>query len=58
MGHEVPGMRGVYSHVTPGMRAELKAGWQELWVASLDDRARLAQRSAGPVPGNLLAAQH
>jgi hypothetical protein len=51
-------MRGVYSHVTPGMRAELKAGWQELWVASLDDRARLAQRSAGPVPGNLLAAQH
>jgi hypothetical protein len=26
MGHEVPGMRGVYSHITPGMRAELKAG--------------------------------
>jgi hypothetical protein len=31
MGHEVPGMRGVYSHITPGMRAELKAGLQELW---------------------------
>jgi hypothetical protein len=31
MGHEVPGMRGVYSHVTPGMRADLVAGLQELW---------------------------
>lgn len=57
MGHEVPGMRGVYSHVTPRMRAELKAGLQELWVASLDDRARLAQRSAVPVLDDLLAAQ-
>ena len=23
MGHEVPGMRGIYSHVTPAMRKEL-----------------------------------
>ncbi len=30
MGHEVPGMRGVYSHVTPRMRAELRDGLQEL----------------------------
>ena len=57
MGHEVPGMRGVYSHVTPRMRAELKAGLQELWVASLDDRARLARRSAVPVLDDLLAVQ-
>ena len=34
MGHEVPGMRGVYSHITPGMRAELKAGLQEWWEHS------------------------
>jgi hypothetical protein len=26
MGHEVEGMRGVYSHITPRMRAELTAG--------------------------------
>jgi integrase len=24
MGHDVPGMRGVYSQITSGMRAELK----------------------------------
>jgi integrase len=55
MGHEVPGMRGVYSHVTPGMRKELTNGLQEIWKASLKDRARLASRSAVPVPDELLA---
>ncbi len=45
MGHEVPGMRGVYSHITPRMRAELRDGLQELWEASLHERALLAQRS-------------
>ena len=35
MGHEVPGMRGIYSHVTPGMRKELTHGLQEIWEASL-----------------------
>ena len=29
MGHEVPGMRGVYSHVSEAMRAELTAALQE-----------------------------
>ncbi len=55
MGHEVPGIRGVYSHVTPGMRDEAKAGLQELWEASLHERARLARRSAVPVLDGLLA---
>src|SRR5262245_40637014 len=55
MGHEVPGMRGVYSHVTPGMRKELTDGLQEIWEASLKDRARLASRSAVPVLDELLA---
>lgn len=30
-GHEVPGRRGVYSLITPGMRADLKARLQGLW---------------------------
>ncbi|HYK30339.1 MAG TPA: hypothetical protein VEV63_00200, partial [Streptosporangiaceae bacterium] len=54
MGHEVPGMRGIYSHVTPGMRKELTDGLQETWQASLKDRARLASRSAVPVLDELL----
>ena len=32
MGHEVPGMRGVYGHVSDAMRAELKAALQERWA--------------------------
>src|SRR5215470_830749 len=45
MGHEVPGMRGVYSHITPGMREDLTAGRQELWEASVHERARISARS-------------
>lgn len=55
MGHEVPGMRGVYSHITPGMRAGLRAGLQELWEGSLLERSRLAPRSAIAVLDGLLA---
>jgi hypothetical protein len=55
MGHEVPGMRGVYSHITPRMRAELTAGLQELWEASLHERSQLAARSAVAVLDRLLA---
>jgi hypothetical protein len=35
MGHELPGMHGVYGHVSPSMRAELTASLQERWEASL-----------------------
>ncbi len=35
MGHEVPGMRGVYGHVSPAMRADLTVTLQERWEASL-----------------------
>jgi hypothetical protein len=55
MGHEVPGMRGVYSHITPRMRAQLRDGLQELWEASLHERAHLADRSAVKVLDRLLA---
>jgi hypothetical protein len=56
MGHEVPGMRGVYGHVSPAMRAELTAKLQERWEASLGQRTRLSQRSVVPALDALLAA--
>lgn len=56
MGHEVPGMRGVYTHITPRMRAELRDGLQELWEASLDERVRFAERSAVGILDDLLRA--
>jgi integrase len=56
MGHEVPGMRGIYSHVTPGMRQDLKAGLQALWEASLVDRARCSPHSAVATLDRLLVA--
>jgi hypothetical protein len=34
MGHEVPGMRGAYGHVSPAMRADPKAMLQERWEMS------------------------
>jgi len=57
MGHEVPGMRGVYSHVSTAMRAELTTALQERWAASLRERARLAPRSIVPVLDALLTEQ-
>ncbi len=54
MGHEVPGMRGIYSHVTPGMREDLTVRLQELWEASLHERARIAARSPVGVLDSLL----
>jgi hypothetical protein len=57
MGHEVPGIRGVYSHVSDAMRAELTMALQERWAASLRERARLAPHSVVPVLDTLLAAR-
>jgi integrase len=57
MGHEVPGMRGVYSHITPRMRADLRAGLQELWEQSLLERAAMAVTSAVPILDRLLAPE-
>jgi hypothetical protein len=36
MGHEVPGMRGTYGHITASMRADLVSALQALWEHSLD----------------------
>jgi integrase len=54
MGHEVPGMRGTYSHPTPEMRARLLAALQRLWDESLAARAALAPRSPVRVLDELL----
>ena len=56
MEHEVPGMRGVYTHITDGMRSELGAGLQQLWQASLHKRALISGRSAVPTLDKVLAA--
>jgi len=55
MGHEVPGMHGVYGHVSSAMREELKTALQERWEVSLRERERLAPRSAVGVLDALLA---
>lgn len=55
MGHEVPGMRGVCSHISGTMRAGLVAALAEMWEASLAARARLSPRSAVGVLDELLA---
>jgi integrase len=46
LGHEEPGMRAVYGHVSPVMRAELTDALQRRWQQSLRERARLAPRSS------------
>jgi integrase len=54
MGHEVPGMRGVYAHPTEEMRGTLLVALQRRWEQSLDDRARLSPRSPVQVLDELL----
>ena len=39
-------MRGVYGHVSPAMRAELRAALQLRWRNSLRQRAGLVERSS------------
>jgi hypothetical protein len=55
MGHEMPGMHGVYGHVSPAMRAELRAALQERWEASLRERAQFSRVSIVPILNGLLA---
>jgi len=55
LGHEVPGMRGLYSHVSARMREELKQALQARWEESLKERAALAPNSLVPALDKLLA---
>jgi hypothetical protein len=54
MGHEIPGMHGVYGHVSPGMRAVLRDALQERWDNALRERARISPRSIVPALDALL----
>jgi integrase len=55
MGHDIPGIRGVYAHVSPTMRTHLIDALQEAWETSLAARARLDPHSAVPILDELLA---
>ena len=48
-------MAGVYGHIMPRWRQRKRAQLQELWDASLTERARLDDRSAVGVLDGLLA---
>lgn len=54
LGHQVPGMQGVYTHVSAAMRAELKAALQARWEDSLRARAALAPHSPVSLLDDLL----
>ncbi|AEV82090.1 LacI family transcriptional regulator [Actinoplanes sp. SE50] len=49
MGHEVPGMHGIYSHVTDRMLERIRAALQLRWEESLRARAALPLTSAVPL---------
>ena len=55
LGHDEPGMRGIYGHVSPAMREELKAALQARWEDSLRQRLALSPVSAVPLLNQLLA---
>jgi hypothetical protein len=59
LGHELPGMRGFYAHVSQRMRDDLMAGLQARWEQSLRERAAIAPHSPVPLLDRLLASsQH
>lgn len=57
MGHADGSIQARYTHVTPGMRAQLLDGLTGLWVAALDARRALAPRSPVKVLDRLLTAK-
>ena len=54
LGHQVPGMRGLYAHVSDRMRADLMQALQARWEESLLERAALNPRSPVPLLDELL----
>ena len=55
LGHQVPGMRGLYAHVSNRMRDELEEALQDRWEESLRDRAAIAPRSPVPLLDELIS---
>ncbi|GAA4227935.1 tyrosine-type recombinase/integrase [Actinomadura meridiana] len=56
LGHTVPGIRGVYSHVSESMRDDLKAKLQRRWEDSLAARLEFGAHSPVSVLNGLLKA--
>ena len=55
LGHQVPGMRGLYAHASQRMRDELTAALQHRWEQSLHERAAHDPHSPVPLLDTLLA---
>ena len=55
LGHEVPGMRGLYAHASDRMRDDLRAALQARWEDSLRARASIHERSPVPLLDELLS---
>ena len=58
LGHQVPGMRGLYAHASERMRDDLTKALQARWEESLKQRAALAPHSPVPLIDHLLAQTH
>jgi hypothetical protein len=56
MGHSVPGIRGVYSHVSDRMRTELVEALQRRWEHALAERFAMSPSSPVGVLNRLLEA--
>ncbi len=55
LGHQVPGMRGLYAHTSTRMRDDLKTALQAHWEDSLRCRATISPHSPVPLLDELLA---
>jgi len=55
LGHEVPGMRGLYAHASDRMRDDLKRALQVRWEESLRARASIHPHSPVPLLDEFLA---
>ena len=55
LGHQVPGMRGLYAHASDRMRDDLRHALQARWEDSLRERAAISPHSPVPLLDALLA---
>ena len=55
LGHEVPGMRGLYAHASDRMRDDLKRALEAGWLDSLSARAAIHPHSPVALLDELLA---
>jgi hypothetical protein len=57
LGHQVPGIRGLYAHASDRMRSDLKHALQVRWEDSLRARAAICPHSPVPLLDELLTAE-